>query len=210
MNALMERGTGSTIEIRRRLELEKGPNLQPLIERMGAGRVRNRSGVFAVTAVRKGRGTTHVTRLVSQELAASYRAETLVLTLDELLRLPYPPRAKDTSLLHEWSPKSWSPVASALMKHPCPMDKLPIRIAELREWGGAYVLIDCPALEEGAAAIATATYTDGAVLTVAAGESERAEVESAIRSFRNSETPLLGMVLNKRTYAIPRSIFRWL
>lgn len=210
MNALLERTSGSTLELQRRLDPDRGLYLQPLVERMGQSRTRNRSGVFAVTAVYKGRGTTHVTRLASQELASSFRAETLVLTLDELLRLPYPPRIKDAALLQEWSPKSWSILPSALLKNPCPMERLPIRIAELRDWGGGYVLIDCPAMEEGAAAITVAAQTDGAVLTVAAGESERAEVQSAIRSFRNSETKLLGMVLNKRTYAIPQAIFRWL
>lgn len=210
MNALLERTNAATREIRRRLEPDSGLYVQPLVERMGLSRNRNQCGVFAVTAVRKGRGASHVTRLVAQELARSYRADTLVLTLDELMRLPYPPRARDTSLLHEWSPRSWSAVPSALLRQTCPMERLAIRIAELRDWGGGFALIDCPALEEGAATMNAATHTDGAVLTIAAGESERGEVQAAVRSFRNSETPLLGMVLNKRTYAIPQSIYRWL
>lgn len=209
MNALLEIGSAAT-EIRRRLEPESGLYLQPLIERMGAARERNKSGVFAVTAVRKGRGASHVTRLVAQELARTYRAPVLIVTLDELLKLPYPPRLDDSNLLNEWSPRAWSVVQSALLKQACPSERLAIRVAELRQWGGGFTLIDCPALEETAQTMTTASYTDGAVLTIAAGESERTEVQHAVRSFRNTETPLLGIVLNKRTYAIPPAIFRWL
>lgn len=210
MNALLERSLTPKSEIRRRLEPDSGLYIQPLIERLGQGRVTGQASIFGVTALRKGRGVSHVTRLVAQELARSYRADTLVLTLDDLLRMPYPPRYGDTALLNEWSPRAWSLLNSALLRHPCPSERLPLRMDELKDWGGRFVVVDCPALEECATTINAAALTDGMILTVAAGESERGEVESAVRSFRNSEVPLLGMVLNKRTYSIPNSIFRWL
>lgn len=210
MNMILELKAVAAEEIRQRLEPETGLYLTPLIERMGQGRRAGRANVFAVTAVKRGRGASHVTRLAAQELARTYRSDVLVVTLEDLLRMPYPPRLGDANLLHEWSPRAWGLVNAALLKHPCAIERMAIRVSELRQWGGGFVLIDCPSLEEGAGTMPAAAQTDGTVLTVAAGESERAEVQSAVRSFRNTGTELLGMVLNKRTYAIPQSIYRWL
>lgn len=207
MNALLDRG--ETGRLKRLLEVEGNSYLAPALEAM-ARRGNGRTGVFTLTAMRQGRGVSFVTRLVAQEMARKYRSETLFLTLEQLMRLPYPPRLKDTNLMSEWSPRVWSVEDKALYRQECPAERLPARIAELRNWGGGNVLLDCPSLEEGGPTLNAAAHTDGVLLTVAAGESGKSELRLAARALRNCPAPLLGMVLNKRTYAIPKSIYRWL
>lgn len=209
MNALLDRTGTETDRLKKLLDLEANSYLAPALEAM-ARQGNGRPGVFAITAMRPGRGVSYVARLMAQELAKKHRSETLVITLEQLMRLPYPPRVKDANLLTEWSPRVWTADEKALYRYECPVERLAPRMAELRAWGGGYVLLDCPSLEESGPTLTAAAHTDGILLTVAAGESGRNELRMAPRLFKNCPAPLLGMVLNKRTYAIPKSIYRWL
>lgn len=63
-----------------------------------------------------------------------------------------------------------------------------------------YVIVDTPPLGVVADALKIATYADGIALVVAAGETPRKLVENSVAQLRPTNTPLLGMVLNRMTH----------
>ena len=71
-----------------------------------------------------------------------------------------------------------------------------------------FILIDCPALTKSADAILVAPQTDGVFLVVAAGETRRSEIHRARALLREASGNLAGLVLNKRTYPVPKSLFK--
>lgn len=60
-----------------------------------------------------------------------------------------------------------------------------------------YVLIDTPPLGSVADALNIATHCDGTVLVVRSGETPRKMVDNSVQLLRRTETPLLGIVLNR-------------
>ena len=69
-------------------------------------------------------------------------------------------------------------------------------IRESRERFGC-VLIDTPPLGSVADALKIATHCDGTVLVVRSGDTPRKLVEDSVQLLRRTETPLLGVVLNR-------------
>ncbi len=59
------------------------------------------------------------------------------------------------------------------------------------------VLIDTPPLGSVADALKIATHCDGTVLVVRSGDTPRKLVEDSVQLLRRTETPLLGVVLNR-------------
>lgn len=83
------------------------------------------------------------------------------------------------------------------------------RMMELSEQFG-YVLIDSPPMNTYADAIVLGQLADGVILVL---ESSRTRREAALRAKQDVEAaniPLLGVVLNKRTYPIPDLFYRLL
>lgn len=60
-----------------------------------------------------------------------------------------------------------------------------------------YVLIDTPPLGSVADALNIATHCDGTVLVVRSGETPRKMVDNSMQLLKRTETPLLGLVLNR-------------
>ena len=60
-----------------------------------------------------------------------------------------------------------------------------------------YVLIDTPPLESVADALRIATHTDGVMLVVRSGQTSRKLVIDAVDKLKRTETPILGIVLNR-------------
>jgi capsular exopolysaccharide synthesis family protein len=73
-----------------------------------------------------------------------------------------------------------------------------------------FVLVDTPAMKSSVDASLVARFTDGAVLVVAAGETRKNNAEDAKRAFETANIPILGAVLNKRTYPIPDALYGYL
>jgi capsular exopolysaccharide synthesis family protein len=70
-----------------------------------------------------------------------------------------------------------------------------------------YVVIDCPPVNAYPEAITLASYSDGAVLVVQAGETRREVVLEARQRLAQAKVNLLGAVLNKRKYYIPEFVY---
>jgi capsular exopolysaccharide synthesis family protein len=82
-----------------------------------------------------------------------------------------------------------------------------VRLRELaREFD--YVLIDAPAINASADARLLARISDGVVMVIEANTTRRDSAESAKKVLENSKTPILGAILDKRTYPIPDHIYR--
>lgn len=81
------------------------------------------------------------------------------------------------------------------------------RLDELRK-EFTYVFIDTPPLTRSTDAIALGHLTDGAVLILEAESTRRESAQMAISTLRSARIPILGAVLNKRTFPIPEQIYK--
>jgi protein-tyrosine kinase len=80
------------------------------------------------------------------------------------------------------------------------------RIAELRAEFD-YVLIDTPPLNSYADGIAIGQLADGLVLVLEANATRREAAGKVTENLRAAQIKILGAVLNKRTYPIPRALY---
>ena len=86
-------------------------------------------------------------------------------------------------------------------------DRLKLRLQELRKEFD-YVLIDAPALNLYADAIALGRITDGMVVVLRADATRRETARRGLESLRDSQIEVLGAVLNQRTFPIPDFVYR--
>ncbi len=91
---------------------------------------------------------------------------------------------------------------SAVMK----AEHLQARISELRK-EFAYILIDSPAVSEHTDAILLGRLTDGAVLVLESNATRREVARIAKEDLEAARVPVLGAVLNKRTFPIPQFLY---
>jgi capsular exopolysaccharide synthesis family protein len=85
--------------------------------------------------------------------------------------------------------------------------RLKTRLAELRSEFD-HVLIDAPPLNQFGDAIGLGQLTDGVVLILEANSTRRESARKVSESLRTTNVPILGAVLNKRTYPIPQVLYR--
>lgn len=71
-----------------------------------------------------------------------------------------------------------------------------------------YTLIDCPALKASYEAAMLAPIVDGVVLVVEADRTKRDQIRRAQQAIGMSNGKLLGLVLNKRQYLVPKWLYR--
>jgi capsular exopolysaccharide synthesis family protein len=86
-------------------------------------------------------------------------------------------------------------------------ERVKARFAELRD-EFSIVIIDAPPLTRYADAIAIGQLTDGAVLVLEAASTRRESAQVAVSTLRSARIPILGAVLNKRTYPIPEKLYK--
>jgi Mrp family chromosome partitioning ATPase len=86
-------------------------------------------------------------------------------------------------------------------------DRLKARFEELRT-DFDYLLIDAPSLTRYADAAALGRLTDGLVLVLEANATRKESAITVMESLRAANIPVLGAVLNKRTFPIPESLYR--
>jgi Mrp family chromosome partitioning ATPase len=72
------------------------------------------------------------------------------------------------------------------------------------------IIIDAPAALSGFAGLALARQASGIVLVVEAERTRSPIVEQARRSIEANGGRIIGVVLNKRRFHIPRFLYRWL
>jgi capsular exopolysaccharide synthesis family protein len=88
-------------------------------------------------------------------------------------------------------------------------ERIKARLTELRA-EFTFVIIDAPPLGRYGDALAIGQLTDGLVLILEAGSTRKEAAQAAVSAVRASSIPILGAVLNKRTFPIPEKIYRWL
>lgn len=74
----------------------------------------------------------------------------------------------------------------------------------------AYVLISAPPVGLYGDAVLLGQMADGVVLVLEANSTRRVAVLKAKQLLDTAKVPLLGVVLNNRTFPIPEKIYRWL
>ena len=82
-----------------------------------------------------------------------------------------------------------------------------LRLQELRKEFD-YVLIDAPALNLYADAIALGRIADGVVVVLQADSTRRETARKGLESLRDAHIEVLGAVLNRRTFPIPDFVYR--
>jgi succinoglycan biosynthesis transport protein ExoP len=85
-------------------------------------------------------------------------------------------------------------------------DGMRARMAELRE-SFDHVLIDSPALNPSADAMALGRLVDGMLLVLQSNTTRRETARTVIDQIRGANVNLLGAVLNKRTFPIPQNLY---
>jgi capsular exopolysaccharide synthesis family protein len=86
-------------------------------------------------------------------------------------------------------------------------ERIKTRLTELRSEFD-FVIIDAPPLTRYADAIAVGQHADGLVLILEAGSTRREAAQVAVTALRSAKIPILGAVLNKRTFPIPERIYK--
>jgi Mrp family chromosome partitioning ATPase len=83
------------------------------------------------------------------------------------------------------------------------------RLAELRAEFD-FVIVDAPPLTRYADAIALGQLSDGVVMVLEAETTRKEAAQMAASNLRASRVPILGAVLNKRTFPIPEKLYKLL
>jgi len=81
------------------------------------------------------------------------------------------------------------------------------RIVELKS-SFDFVILDSAPIGESSDAFALCQFTDGVVLVLEAGKTRRESARVAESNLRAAGVPILGGVLNKRTFPIPEFIYQ--
>lgn len=81
------------------------------------------------------------------------------------------------------------------------------RLAELREEFD-FILVDVPAMSVSSDAVLLGGLSDGVVMVIASNFTRRDAARTAKRILEDAKVPILGAVLNKRTYPIPAAVYR--
>ena len=85
--------------------------------------------------------------------------------------------------------------------------RLRSRMAELRS-AFDHVLIDTPPVQSYSDAVLLGQLADGVVLVVGSNSTRREPARIAKESFEAAKIPILGAVLNKRTFPIPEALYK--
>lgn len=86
-------------------------------------------------------------------------------------------------------------------------DRMKERVAELRS-AFDYILIDAPPLNSYADAMVFGRLADGVVLVLEANATRREAALRVAESLQATRIPVLGAVLNKRTFPIPSALYK--
>jgi Mrp family chromosome partitioning ATPase len=83
------------------------------------------------------------------------------------------------------------------------------RLKELRA-ENQYVIVDAGALDTGTEGIVLGSLSDGVVLVLKANSSRRDSARKSMKELHAANVPILGVVLNRRTFPIPEAIYKHL
>jgi hypothetical protein len=167
----------------------------PIVERLRTLRESRSKPVACVFASLHPRaGTTHITRELGRQLAlqTGKRVET--------------PSAAD--IWHAESPQHVSHMVNTVTD-PKPQSRASQVMESFRSHYD-YMLIDCPPLSISSECLVFGRCSDGLCLVIEAGRTRRSDLQAALTRITMCNIPVFGLVLNKRTYPIPKLIYRLL
>jgi Mrp family chromosome partitioning ATPase len=183
-------------------------------------------GAVAFTGVNKLAGCSWVCAHASEVLAEQITGNVCV--VDANLRSPslheyfkfgnslgFADAVKSTKPIHEYARRAsgshlWLITAGIVGREPngsLNPARLRARFTELRDEFD-YVLVDTPAIHVFGDAILLGQMTDGIILVVGSNSTRRESARLAKQSIEAAHVPLLGAVLNRRTFPIPEIIYR--
>ena len=184
--------------------------------------------VVAFSGVESGAGCSWVCARTSEVLAEKVPGTICVVdanlrtpTLHEYFRIEkgagFADAIRDSRPLREfarraWGGNLWFISAGAVGREPngaLNPARLRARFSELREEFD-FILIDTPPSSSYADAVLLGKLADGIILVVSSNSTRREPARIAKESFEAAKIPMLGAVLNKRTYPIPEAIYRML
>ena len=180
--------------------------LQPAVEAMVRVYAERGRAVFALAAPNRGAGTSYVVNLLAQELVRQFDCTVAIVPSDALKGTD--PKQLPQGFMED-SPKVWSAVADKAL------ERMPDFALE-NVWisRGAqnfdFVLLDCPALASNAQTVRWASGADGMFLVVEAGVTKAPQIQLAQRSLVATGSNLQGIILNRRTYPIPKVFYKLL
>lgn len=152
------------------------------------------STVVAFTSVNSGEGVTHVISALARAMRGSSPAGMLNVDMDWLKSQPAKPSLTD--LLELKGRAGW--VSGWEQRK---------QIVQQLRGRSQYVVIDCPALSASSDCISLAPLVDGIVLVVEADRTKKSQIANAQCRIEAAGGKILGLVLNKRRYPVPDSIY---
>jgi capsular exopolysaccharide synthesis family protein len=111
-----------------------------------------------------------------------------------------------------WISKLWVMTSGTVVSDPNGVlnpAKLRTRFAELRA-DFDYLLVDTPPMGSYADATLLSQLTDGVILVLDSSSTRREPARIAKEGLEAARISVLGAVLNRRTYPIPETLYRWL
>jgi Mrp family chromosome partitioning ATPase len=87
------------------------------------------------------------------------------------------------------------------------IDGMRARFAELREEFD-FLLVDVDAITGSDSAVIAGQFSDGVVVVIASNSTRRDAARVAKQTLDEAKVPVLGAVLNKRTYPMPEAVYR--
>jgi Mrp family chromosome partitioning ATPase len=183
-------------------------------------------GAVAFAGVNKSAGCSWVCARASEVLADQIAGNVCV--VDANLRSPslhnhfkfengpgFADAVKSAKPMHEYARRAsgshlWLITAGTVGKEPngsLNPARLRSRVAELRDEFD-YVLMDTPPIHLYGDAVLLGQMTDGIILVVGSNSTRRESARLAKESIEAAQVPVLGAVLNRRTFPIPEMIYR--
>jgi hypothetical protein len=168
-------------------------------------RGRSDARIFAFTSARRREGVTHVVRVLGRELAAYTGEDVIILNAQTLRRL----RVFDIERIEEFGKTTgegvWIVPDRDLDAKDAPIDE---NIWQALRARFGFVLLDCEALERSSGILTIAEKADGTVLVVASGFSAKKQIQNAARLLALSNARNVGCILNRRTYPVPKFLYK--
>lgn len=176
-----------------------------------AGEVR----IVAVTSSQAGEGVTTLSKLIARELGKESSRQTLLAKLSDLEQI----QDEESFSSELFSSKNlgygyWEALKS------------PTRLSNSSSWNSDpsfrkkvmdflrkdfdYVVLDCGPLKTSNDVPAIAALIDGILLVVQAGVTTKEEINHAKQLIQLAGGNLKGACLNRRTYPVPSSVYKWL
>ena len=178
--------------------------VQGVIETMARMHAERGRCVIVFTAPNRRAGTSYVVQLLAEELASQFESTVAVVPTEALKGCD--PKHLPQGFV-EQSHNLWTAVADQALEQ---MPEFALENVWVSPGNHSfdYVLIDCPSLDSSAQALRWAATVDGVILVVQAGVTRIEQIETAQRLLQTSSGHLAGIVLNRRTYPIPKFLYK--